>query len=75
MNHLWNWVDRREMTDAGKIRIFLLMNCLLCSVLGLVVWLFVSRFALNTWDWALCFVGYPGFFVGFLGGCMYLCRQ
>jgi hypothetical protein len=27
---------------------------------------------LNNWDWAVVFAGYPAFFIGILGGILYL---
>lgn len=75
MNKLWEWINKTEFTREGKIRSFLFLNSMICSILGFFVWLVVSRFTLNTIDWAICFVGYAGFFIGYLGGFFFLCRQ
>lgn len=75
MDKLWNWVDYKALSRDGKVRIFLCLNCLKYGFLGFVAWLLVSRIALGTVDWAICFVGYPGFFVGYLGGILYLCQK
>lgn len=75
MSVLWKWIDGKDFTEEGKIRFFLIFNCILFSLLGLLAWLIVSRFVLNTLIWAICFTGYPGFFVGFIGGYLYLCRN
>lgn len=75
MSILWKWVDGKGFSVEGKRNIFLILNCLLFSILGFGVWLIISKFALSTWDWAFCFIGYPGFFVGIIGGFLYLCRQ
>ena len=75
MSGLWKWIDVKEISKEEKIRVFLFLNCLIHGVLGLLVWLVVSRFMLNTLGWAFCFIGYPGFFIGFVGGFLYLCRQ
>ena len=77
MTRLWNLIDSKEFSYEGKIRIFFSLNCLLYCVLGLIVWLVVRKLVpnINTWDWALCFVIYPGFFIGYIGGFIYLCRK
>lgn len=75
MSRLWKWVDDKNISRDAKTGLFLIFNIILWSVIGFVAWTFVSMFALNTLDWALCFVGYPGFFVGYIGGFIFLCQQ
>lgn len=75
MSRLWNWVDSKKLSKETKKKLFLVLNCLIYSALGFVVWLIVSKFALNSLGWALCFIGYAGFFVGYIGGFIYLCRK
>ena len=41
-------------------------------LIGLLVWGVVRVFALDALPWALCFMGYPGFFIGFIGGIFFL---
>lgn len=75
MSRLWNWVDNRSFSKEKKKMIFLALNSIIYGVLGFVVWLIVSKFALNTLGWALCFIGYSGFFIGYIGGFIYLCKK
>lgn len=75
MSKLWKWVNEKEMTESWKVRSFLLLNFMKYGLWGFFVWLIVSRFMLRTIDWGICFVGYPGFFIGFLGGYFFLCRK
>ncbi len=75
MNKIWKWVDRHDWSDEGKIRAFLLLNSVCCGLLGLLVWLILRNFAFHTVACAICFVGYPGFFVGLFGGFIFLCRN
>lgn len=75
MSRLWKWIDVRKMSYKAKTRWFLFLNSLLYSAVGFFAWIIVSRFALDSWDWALCFVGYPGFFVGYIGGFLFLSRH
>lgn len=75
MSCLWKWVDSRKHSKEVKIKIFIALNCLQFSALGFLLWLVVSRFALSTYDWAICFIGYPGFFIGYIGGFIFLYRK
>lgn len=75
MARLWNWIDGKNFTNDNKIRIFLLLNCLKYSLYGFAVWLLISRVAFTTYDWAICFVGYPAFFGGYVGGFLFSCRN
>lgn len=75
MSILWKWVDKKEISNNAKSRLFLILNSLMCSVIGFLIWIIVSRFALNTWDWAICFIGYSGFFIGYIGGFIFLCQR
>lgn len=75
MSKLWSWIDGYKLTAEKKTRLFLFINSLIYSIIGFFVWLVVSSFALNKWYWALCFAGYPGFFIGYVGGFLFLCRK
>lgn len=75
MKRLWNWIDTKNFTKESKIGVFLSLNCILYGLIGFVIWLMVRNVAFDTWESALCFVGYPSVFVGFLGGYFFLCRQ
>lgn len=77
VTRLWNFIDNKEFTDEGKLRVFFSLNCIIYCSIGFIVWSVISRFVphMNTWDWALCFVLYPGFFIGYIGGSIFLCRK
>lgn len=75
MSKLWDWVNEKNFSSVIKVRMFLLINCIKYGIQGLIVWMLISRFALNSYDWALCFTGYPGFFIGYIGGLIFLCRK
>lgn len=75
MSRLWKWVDNKNFSYDAKVKLFLAINCLKYCFLGFVLWMVVSHFVLSTYDWALCFIGYPGFFIGYIGGFIYLCRH
>lgn len=75
MSRLYRWVESKDFSYERTVGIFLFLNCLLFGAFGFAAWAIVSRFVLNTLGWALCFIGYSGFFIGFVGGYIYLCRQ
>lgn len=75
MSRMWNWIDSKNLSDGAKANLFLFISSLISGAVGFIVWLIVSKYALNSWEWAACFVGYPGIFVGFIGGYIFLCRK
>lgn len=75
MNILWKKIEKSKLNNKAKTYLFLFFNSVMCGVLGLLVWLVVSRFALNTIDWAICFAGYPALFIGLFGGFFFLFRK
>ena len=75
MKTIWNIVQKLPVKTAGKYKFFLFTNMMFCSLIGFAVWLALHHFILNTWDWAVCFAGYSCFFIGFLGGLVFLYGQ
>ena len=75
MSRLWKWIDEKNISKEVKAKLFLFVNSIMFGVIGLVLWVIVSGFGLNSWDWALCFIGYPGFFIGYIGGFVFLGRK
>ena len=74
MKMIWNWIDKRDFTNEGKIRTFLFLNCVIFGLLGFIVWLFMKPYLFNSIEGALCFTGYSVFGFGFLGGFIFLCK-
>ena len=75
MNKMWMKIVSKNYSKHRSIKTFLFYNCLKHCLIGFIVWLIVSRRYFNTIEWAICFVGYPGMFIGFFGGIIYLCRK
>ena len=75
MNILWNWINGKEQSYEWKTRLFLTLNCIVFGILGFVLWMILRNFAFDSIECAICFVGYPGFCVGYLGGFVFLYRQ
>lgn len=75
MNRMWERITRKNYSEDKRIKIFLFYNCIKFCLIGFIVWLLVSRRYLNTLEWAICFIGYPGMFLGYFGGLTFLCGK
>ena len=71
---LWQWLNDREWKSSAKTGIFIILYMILICIVGLSLW-----FPLSIWfpgiDALVCIVGYPTYFVGYVGGIVYLCRH
>lgn len=74
-NYIWNLVNERAWNRKGKERAFLICSVFFYAMIGLISWAIVGRLFFEQIEWFVCFVGYPGFFLGFVGGIMYLFRK
>lgn len=52
-------IDRLSWTSQRKFNLLLFLTGILFSLCGVLIWLFVRRWALDSWDWMVCFMGYP----------------
>ena len=59
MSYLWNYLDRKKWTAAGKYRAALWAAGLLAGLAGFLLWSIVRIRAMDTWEWMICFVGHP----------------
>lgn len=75
MKLIWTLINSKEMSLAKKNSLFLILNTLIFSLIGFITWFAIHFFTFNKISWAICFTGYPGFFVGFVGGIIYLYQQ
>ncbi len=75
MEIIWNIVNREGDTDRKKVRRFLFLNTVFWALIGFAAWGVVHFFALDTVGWALSFIGYAGYFIGWLGGAVFLWRR
>lgn len=75
MRFIRNYVHHKKLNTSGRTRLFVFLTTLSSSLLGLVFWFVLHFFVLNEISWAICFAGYPGVFVGFIGGIIYLYRH
>jgi len=72
MKFIWNIVEKKDISKKRKHKLFLVLNTLFFSCIGLLLWgIMYMLFKIN-WTWGICLIGYPGFFAGYLGGLLYL---
>ena len=72
MSWVWSFSQRICKEQKKSQHIFLWLNTVFFGVIGFLVWLVLRNLNLNNWDWAVVFAGYPAFFIGILGGILYL---
>ncbi len=75
MEALWRNVNISQNSEKVNIYLFLLLNTVMHSILGFLVWFIIRFFALKSTAWAICFMGYLGFFCGLIGGILFLWRR
>ena len=74
-NYIWKILDQKAWNPIRKQKVFLVCSMLIFCLLGGAVWGLVGRWFVPDITGLLCFVGYPGIFLGFFGGILYLWRQ
>lgn len=62
MKYLWGCIEKTAWRAETKYRAARLVFGVVFALSGLAAWLIVRLWALNTWDWLFCFVGYPVLF-------------
>ena len=74
MNHLWTYIDHKNWHEETKYRIALLLLGILFALIGFAIWLVIRIWILSSWDWMLCFIGYP-IVISWLVVFFYSCRH
>ncbi len=59
MDRLWTYIDGKKWTVRSKYQFALLVMGMLSALTGSALWLIVRIWAFSTWDWLICFAGYP----------------
>ena len=72
MKTLWNFVNTLKLNTVHKNQVFLALSTAGSCLFGLLIWYLIHFFTLNTMPWLFCFISYPGFFIGIIGGVIYL---
>lgn len=66
----------KKLWDVTKqVNLFLVLNTIVWAVIGFAVWCIVRLVALDSIQWAICFMCYPAFFIGIVGGIIFLWNQ
>ena len=74
MKKLWNRVDGLNLKAGKKLRLFRLTLEFSSALLGLLIWLLIQNRILNTWDWLICFIGYP-VMITWIASMLYSCNH
>ncbi|WP_026659903.1 hypothetical protein [Butyrivibrio sp. AC2005] len=75
MNRLWKAVNNLDISKESKNRVFLSVLTVVCMIAGCIIWVVIGRHFLAGVAWLFCFMGYPGVFIGIMGGTMYLYKH
>lgn len=75
MEKIWNYVNQNSKNEKRARAAFIGIHTLIWSVIGFLTWSVIQLFALRRLVWALCFIGYTGFFIGFIGGVLFCYRR
>lgn len=59
MRTLWTYLDGKNWQAGTKYKIILLLLGTVFALTGFAVWLIIRIWTLSTWDWMICFIGYP----------------
>ena len=72
MKHIFAYIDGLHLNINQKNRFFIIINCLVSGILGLLIWLFIGKYYFKGPLWLICFIGYPSLFVGVFGSLLHL---
>lgn len=72
MKILWNRINKLNMGNESKNKMFLAIMVMIYSLIGSLVWMMVGRIFLPNIEWLICFAGYPAVCIGFIGGTAFL---
>lgn len=74
MKQLWNYINKAELKEDGKDRIFLLISALTAGCIGLAVRLMLPLAEEAAVEWSLVFAGCPAAITWF-SGILYLFKH
>ena len=72
MKRLWKYLDGKNWKMTTKFRAAMWIVGTVFALVGFCIWLIIRVWVLSTWDWMICFIGYPfilSLFVVFLYSC------
>lgn len=59
MNTLWNYIDQKTWEKEKKYKVLLFLVSVIAAMVGFFTWLIIQNWICSTWEWMLCFMGYP----------------
>ncbi len=59
MKNLWTYIDAKAWKDETKYVVISMILGTLAGLAGFVLWFIIRSWALSSWDWMVCFIGYP----------------
>lgn len=75
MKKIWNTVKTLRLKNEYKNKLFILLSVVEYCLIGGLIWLVLGKIYFPGISWLLCFIGYPGIFIGFFGSILYLYRH
>lgn len=75
MTWMWKIISKQGWSKLIKQKVFIGYSVLAFCFLGLLAWDLVRNLIGCDITWMLCFMGYPGFFFGYLGGIFFLWKE
>lgn len=72
MKTMWSLINGLKTGKSSKEALFVASTTLAAVFAGAGLWLLAGRFFLPGPGWFFCFAGYPGVFIGFFWGIIYL---
>lgn len=75
MNMLYKYLKEAPLARSTKNMIFICVCVLVAVFAGALVWTLMGRLLLPEIVWLLCFMGYSGVFLGFVGSVFYLYKH
>ena len=74
LGFLWDHIEQLNLKTENKFHLFRIILEIPAGVIGLLLWLFIRIWCLKTWDWMICFIGYP-VITTWLVAVLYSCRH
>ena len=59
MKHIFNWIDTMDFQENTKLHLAFWFVCSIAGLSGAALWYIVQLWYLRSWDWLICFIGYP----------------
>jgi len=75
MQIIWDFTGRMRFPARMRTRMFLFLNISAFLMMGLLAWLLIETVTDLNLQWLICFLGYPGYFIGYIGGLFFVMKK